>query len=491
MKKLISLTLLLTCLVSFSQERIGDFKNDLKGSSSLIKEVIPIVNSINSDVAIFIADAKNLYGYKLNKEFKVSEKITSEEKRRKYKTLLGYSIPNEDNYKIILTNKNEKKFLIVDFSFSNKNSIVKEFEFENPKERLVQAISHNNKFYLISVVPFNNYDDDYGRRKTENQIYFGDDFLNFYSIDKQNNLSKKVVDLSKFRFEDKTFHRVKARTLLLPQFEGKIPKMDTRTPTPIDITAKTSKLYAKKNNVVFSFDENIKLTQILEINLNDFTAKKETFKKNLVKTKRSNSFIHNDKILIASANKEELLLEVFDIKSKNVLKSFNIYENEEITFKNSPIIQRGGVYAGYRELKTAKQFLRKITTDKFGISLAKIDDNYELSIGGFTPQKNGGMMMPGFGGIPIGAIGGASLFFNPTMFAYGASAGTKSTQIDCLLDTNFNHIEGELPDSIFDKIDDFLDKQDNGNITEVFKIKDNTILGRYDKSSKMYYFYKF
>jgi len=44
-RNLFILLLFLTLTFSFSQERIGSFKNDLKISSSFIKEIIPIANS--------------------------------------------------------------------------------------------------------------------------------------------------------------------------------------------------------------------------------------------------------------------------------------------------------------------------------------------------------------------------------------------------------------------------------------------------------------
>lgn len=251
-------------------------------------------------------------------------------------------------------------------------------------------------------------------------------------------------------------------------------------------------MYGFLDKIIFSFDKNNDLTQVLVIRLDDYATKKETYEKHLTKAKRSNSFLLNDTIFIASANKKELLFEIVDTQSKNILKELNIYEDKEIEFKNSPIVQRGGAYASYRELKTAKQFLRKITTDKFGISVLKTEDKYEFSIGGYSPQASGGgMMMPGFGGIPVGAIGGATMFFNPTMFAYSSMNGTKSTQIDCLFDLNFENIEGEIPKNSFDKINDFIDNSDSNDITEVFKIDSATVLGTYSKSKRMYYFYKF
>ena len=157
MKKIIFLITIFYSVSTLPQEKIGRFKNDLKETLSTVKEVIPIVNAKNNDIAVFIADAKNVYGYKLNEKFDVISKITSEEKRRKYKTLLGYAIPNEDNYKIVLTNKNENKYLIVDFHFSQKDATIKEFVLEDTNEKIVQTLSVNNKFYLITAKPFNAY----------------------------------------------------------------------------------------------------------------------------------------------------------------------------------------------------------------------------------------------------------------------------------------------------------------------------------------------
>lgn len=508
-RNLFILLLFLTLTFSFSQERIGSFKNDLKISSSFIKEIIPIANSKNNDVAVFIADAKNVYGYKLNDTFEVSSKITSEEKRRKYKTLLGYSIPDDDNYKIFLTNKAKKKFLIVDFYFTKNKTITKEFTLDDSAEEIIQTISLDNKFYLITTKLFEN--QNFNRSISLNTS-FSDDIINIYTFDEKNNLIKKEIDLAKHHFTTKKGRRIRVRSLLLSTTFGNntISKIDTDIYNTIEITAKTSKLYIKNKNLIFSFDEDKDLTQVLKINLNDYTVTKDTYPKKLSKAKASNSFILDDNIFIASGNKEELYIEVLDRTSKKKLKTFSIYEDKEITIKNSPIIQRGGAYANYRELKTTKQFLRKITADKFGLSVLKVKDTYELSIGGYSQQaRGGGMMMGGFGGIPIGGIGGASLFFNPTMFAYNASSGTKSTQIDCLFDLNFEHLEGEISENTFDKIDDFLDrnntfsqkniqnknkgnfKEDDNDITEVFKQNNQTVLGSYDKNSKTYYFYKF
>ncbi|WBX76418.1 hypothetical protein PG911_17600 [Tenacibaculum ovolyticum] len=87
MKKIYSS--LVICLIFsavFSQEKIASFKNHLKINSTDIKDVIPIVNSENNEIAIFIADAKNVYGYKLNDKFKVNGEVSSITKKENTKS---------------------------------------------------------------------------------------------------------------------------------------------------------------------------------------------------------------------------------------------------------------------------------------------------------------------------------------------------------------------------------------------------------------------
>ena len=100
-------TILFICFLqnTSSQETLLTFNNHLKTSSSYIKDVIPIVNEETGEMAFFVADAKNVYGYKIDADFKIKEKITSKEKSRKYKVLIGSSVSNNDSYRVFLTKK--------------------------------------------------------------------------------------------------------------------------------------------------------------------------------------------------------------------------------------------------------------------------------------------------------------------------------------------------------------------------------------------------
>lgn len=507
----------------FGQQRIGSFKNDLKENVSSERETISIVNSKNNDVAIFITDAKNVYGYKLDKKLEVVSKLISEEKRRKYNILLGYAITDTNSYKLVLANKYKRKFIIIDFSFLDKKTKVKEFALDDLKEKVVQSISIGNEFYLITTKTFE-YVNSAGNRIPESKIDFNKDIVYFNKLEADNSFTKKEVNLSNYTFLDKLNRRIMGRSLIYAKYSNNdIPKIDESVNTPIDITAELTKMYVYENKILFSFDENRNKTQVLEINLPDLSHSFTSFKKTFTKSKKSNSFIYQGNVFIASTTRKELHLELVDFKTKEVIKKFDIYENQDIDFKNGPITQKGGVYTSGKELKTAKQFLRKATADKFGLTVLKNNDIYELSIGGNSPlpRPAGFGGMGGFGGIPIGGFGGVSVFFNPAMFAYGSAGGTKSVQIDCLLDIDFNPKKGDIPETTFDKIKIFKKRMkssfssatgssknapvhkknitkekvvyedDKNDIIEIFKRGKEIILGSYDKTSKTYHFYTF
>ncbi|HHC80062.1 MAG TPA: hypothetical protein ENK46_09285, partial [Flavobacteriia bacterium] len=108
-KKIILLFLLLSSIFTFSQEKIAAFKNYLKTSGSDLKDVIPIVNQENGDISLFLMDAKNVYGYLLKSAFEISKQMTSEDKSRKYKIIIGSSVSG-NNYRIFLTTKKHDEF---------------------------------------------------------------------------------------------------------------------------------------------------------------------------------------------------------------------------------------------------------------------------------------------------------------------------------------------------------------------------------------------
>lgn len=477
LKKLLPILFIGLSLSATSQYRLTEFENSLKTSSSDIKDVIPVVDEIKDEIGLFIADAKNIYAYKLDKDFNVIEKLASPSKKRKYKVLLGSSISENGDYRIFASNKDQNQFVTVNFSFKNQTSDIKEFKIKQ-FEDFIQTISYKNKFYMIT-----------GSRSKKS--------LSVYTFDDNGEVKRNRINHNSLFYVDKSGKKVVKVTDLLIDYND-LKKFEENTPNAIEAVSDSRKMYLRGNEAVFTFDINKEKTQVLVLNLDSLTVKDKTFKKPLLdiksNRKKTNSFIHEDKIYTIAANKELFSMEVLDYNTGDFIKNYTFKKEDKIAFKNTPIIQEGGMYNGYRELEKTKRFLRKITSQKIGVSVIKNNGDYQFTIGGYVTQRTGGgMMMPmGFGGIPIGAIGGSvTVFVNPTALAYNSFTSTKSTRIECLFDADLNHIKDKkVSDNAFDKIKN-ASKSNNKAASTVFRYKDFFIKGDYDTWTKKYVLRKF
>lgn len=483
-RKIVCVLFLGIVSLTFAQEKIAEFKNTLKTSTSNVKTVFPIVDQETGETAIFLSDAKNVYGYKLNHSFKLIEKLKSEEKRRKYKVLIGSSISDNGDYNVYLTNKNHTKYAILTFSFKNKKSTIKEFTLRSSNEKFIQTASINNRFYLITA-----------SKKLG--------FLYVYSFNENGVPLRKKIDINALSFIDKLGTLVKVTNLLIKNntftSEESITKFEENTPVSIDSASEYTKMYMKGNSLLFTFDTHKVFTQILTLNLTTFEVGTKVFKKpldtNMSVTKKTNSFIHDKHIFLVASTRDIFSMQIVNYETNNTLKEYTVKKKAPITFKNSPIIQtKSSMYGkGIRRLEKTKQFLRKITTGKIGVSVIKQDSIYAVSIGGYVEQNfgNGGMMLPrGFGNIPLMAMGNISFSFNPVFYAYNSFKNTKSTKIECVFDENFNHLENEkTPQNAFKRMQRV--KTEYGTGETIFKYRDYYIRGYYHPSKRMYILYKF
>ncbi|PQJ75592.1 hypothetical protein [Polaribacter gangjinensis] len=456
--------LLVSSNLLISQQRLVSFINDLKTTTSNLKDAIPIVNEKTGEIGYFIVDAKNVYGYKLNSEFQVIDKMVSEEKSREYKTLIGSSVSESNSYRVFLTNKNKNKFSSINFSFENKISSSSDFIISS-EENFIQTIDRNNQFYLITGSKLN-YD-----------IYI-------YTFDENGVPKKNLIEIN--------IIDNKKNLSIIPILinSGSIKKIEDNTPISIELASEKVKMYSRENLIVFTTDNNNKFTQVFEIDLNTFQSSFNRFNKPIFEgnSTKTNSFLNGDVISTLAVNKENLSIDFLNYKTGELIKNLTVNADETIIFKNTPIIQEGGSFEDYRELEKTKQFLRKISSSNAGISFRKFYDKFHVVIGGYVIQRtNGAMMMP-FGGIPIAGIGNVTVFFNPTQLAFNSASNNKATRIECLFDQEFNHFEGIIGKNAFDKMQDYSIKNPGET---VFKYKNYFINVDYHLFSNEVIFRKF
>ncbi|WP_445748456.1 hypothetical protein [Polaribacter sp.] len=451
-----------------SQQRLVSFINDLKTTSSNLKDAIPIVNEKTGEIAYFIVDAKNIYGYKLNSDFKIVDKMASEEKSREFKEIIGSSSLETGSYRVFLTNKNHDKFSSVHFSFENKQSSSNDFLLSS-QEYFIQTVDWDNQFYLITGSKLNNK-------------------LFIYSFDLDGNPKRNYIDTDNLKFIDNNEKEIKLLTVLIEV--DLIKKFIDNTPISIELASEKVKMYSRENLIFFSIDTYSNYTQVLEIDLSTFKASFKRFKKPIIQgsSAKTNSFLNGDIIGTLAVNKENLSIDFLNYKTGELIKNLTVNADETINFKNTPIIQEGGSFEDYRELEKTKQFLRKISSSNAGISFRKFYDKFHVVIGGYVIQRtNGAMMMP-FGGIPIAGFGNVTVFFNPTQLAFNSASNNKATRIECLFDQEFNHVEGIIGKNAFDKMQDYSIKNPGET---VFKYKNYFINVDYQLFSKEVIFRKF
>ncbi len=287
------------------------------------------------------------------------------------------------------------------------------------------------------------------------------------------------------------------------------------SPTSIQTAVRINKLYINKEDVTITLDKNRFYTQILTLNLNTglyrFTKiKKPLFSISKMK-KRANSFIVDNFIFITSASKDSLIVNIHNIKSRNLIKKISSEGNKSIPFKNTAIIQEGGTFNENRELEKTKKFLRKISNSNIAIVALKKSNGYEITIGSKKESSNPIVVLATVAAVYVGFNTGA-LFnnfmsdnFNFSSYSNDFSLNTKTIHIKSLFDHNFNHLKGKIKKNNYDKIFNFLKLKEKkeidgiySNNTEepkkainIFNLKNATVLGFYSSKLKKYYFYKF
>ena len=463
--------LILISIVVHGQERLLRFENTLKTSTSNITGVVPIVNEKNNDIGFFVLDTKHIYGYKISSNFEVLDKIKFKNKRRAYKIIVGTSITDNNSYRVFLSNKSNAKFGFIDFSFNTGESTIKEFTIDKD-ERFLQTVSQNNKFYLLT-------------RHKDDSILF------VYTFDSGSNMIKNTIDLNKINFADRQGNPTTLSYLLV--FDKDIPKIKSNTPNSIDITSSKIKLFQNESTVFLTIDKNLKFTQVIEINLNSLEANGKFFKKpTLTKAiERSNSFFSDGHLFTISASNKDFKIEIINYDSLKKVEELYANKESDIAFKNSPIIQENGFYTDYRELNKTQKFLRRLSTEEIGISVRRHNDTYKMIIGSIEELNYSGMMsMSGFGAMQIASVGNFSLWFNPTFMAYNSFSKTKATRIESILDINFQHRKGEIPNNVFDTIKKYQQGQKNAGYT-IFDYKDFIIATDYNTDTNNFRFLKY
>lgn len=491
MKKTLFLHLFyLIAITSFSQEKIFDLSGAFSKKKYASKNSYAFANQNNKDLVLLTEEGKITTLLLLDPQYQEKTKLLTQSIASKYDQLIGYNI-QDNTYNIFYSNKKNTKFAVLQSDFSNRTITEKILDFKLKKERYIETVTHNNQLYLFSIT----------KRSSD---------FNIYTFDKDFSVSKHTISLKDLEYKSfvNSTYLLKAYDLITTADGISIIKIEPNNPNIIESTSKKVKLYPDKEGVILSFDNSDKETKLCYINLDRYTLDYKVYPKPAATEegfKKSNSYIYDNKLFQIASSNQKMKFTVLDLETQKIIKEYKVSKKDSITFKNSPIIQEGGgvlptfTKNRVREMEKTSKYLRKISSTQLGISVHMVDNEYTIILGGTQEINSGGapMMMPGFGGGfgaggTVGNLGAVTVNYNPTFYSYGNYFTTKSTYITCLFDQNFEHVQGDIPVNVFDKVKDFEDNLvKKPKAVNIFLYNKKIHFGFYDTVDNLYKLYKF
>ncbi|MCC9072540.1 hypothetical protein LNQ49_13195 [Flavobacterium sp. F-65] len=474
-QKLLSTFLLLASINSFSQEIISSTSIDLKKN----RDVFQTINDDKKEVTLFVSDKVKVKAIRLNEKMQLIDSISTERPNTKiFSNMIGYNMNNE-NTRLFWSSNDYKDIFTQLYDFKNQKVTTQQHTLVLKDEKILQKFSGNEKFYILSVI-----------KKSNN--------FKLHIFDKEGNHKEQIIDLNGFHFYNKNYLKTNLYGVLeetqLP-FEGpfSLQNINVKNPTSLTDAANKRKCYFDDKQIIMTFDFNVDYTQVISIDLNNYSATEKMVKKPTIPDNRlylnSNSFYFKNKLYQIKSSSELFYFTIKDLDD-NLIKEYTANATDPIDFKNSEIYQEGGdFFGGKRTLENSSQFIRKINNLNSAVSCYHIGQNTLITFGGVSAAQQGGgqAVMNQFG--LIGALIG-TVAFNPTMESFNSYSNRKVVKIESLFDSEGNHIKGDLQPLAFDKIRTFFDKNTDVSSQTLFKT-DSYYLGYYDNKTKEYIIRKF
>jgi hypothetical protein len=217
------------------------------------------------------------------------------------------------------------------------------------------------------------------------------------------------------------------------------------------VAVEKNKLYLQGDTLQLVMNDQLNATRITSFDLLNKSISNRAIQ-HQAHASADNSFLFENKLYYVGASADSLYIQIVDVNSGAVKRSFVAFAEDTITFKNTPIMQEGGFYAygGTREIGKTKQLLRKMDNGDPVIG-ATINSNnqLELVVGSFMKMR----MAMATGGVAFRPTSSSSVVMMPPGMFY-SNWWDKSVRFKILLDARtLEHIGGVPGNSINERID--------------------------------------
>lgn len=466
---LLSITALLSAICSFSQTNIFELKYDLEKASILTS---PFHYSKYSYTVI--KEKNKIHRFILNREdstanYKAEDSKNSPLYYSKSIKLIGSLTTENESLNALFDTKDEIVFF--EKADLSKNTYTKDGEIKFPKEQFIGITQQGNTFIIVGH-----------ERKSKS--------LKFYYKKEGQPVRLKEIDFS--------FIEPKNGSHSIHIFLDDASIIDVNTIFDPALLTKEIKLYFTENKIIATCNQQYAFTQLAEIDttlgkakVKKFNFEPRFFYTDIPDAPKSNAFFANGYLFTGAAYAKNLVISVIDPVSEAILKRYEADREDDIPFKNTPILQEGGISifsAAKKKELTSRQFVRKINEAELFIS-AKDEgaEEIELMIGSYREIASSGgspgMFMPM--GVP--GMGGATVSFYVSFTPGFSTSWSKTTYMKSLLHRNtFNHISRPLPEPIQEKRELYEKELSDENIRCEFRTHDKEYLFLYDYDTKKF-----
>ncbi len=472
--KFISSLILLFSAAIYGQELIGSISLNLKAQT----DVYQVIEEDKNQISLFFSDKQNESIIRLNEKFALKDSLVSKRPSSQFDANIGYSISGEKYYSYWL---DFKKGTVAQqcFDFSTKKVVPTYFELNFEQEKTFKKLTLGHLFYLFTI-------------SKESSM------VNCYVFD-NGKMEKKTIDLTRLAFLDSKSRKTDFWTLLKwsSQVEDGFTVQDIlhETPPSLVFGANKRKSYLIGHELVFTFDNSTNFTQLLRINLNDFSASQKLISQPYIDTTKfenptSNSFLYQNTLIQLKSNPEQVQISMKDIDG-NEFKNYTLYLDQEFPFKNSTIIEENGSVKKRAVVEKPNQLIRKIANLNPSLSCYVENNELHLTVGAVSEVKNNDSFVSG--GL-IGGLAGSLAFGLASQFSIQNINSYHRRYViytNCLFDSAFNYLKIEQGEQPFDRLRNFIEEHSMLSDQTVFNYKSDLYIGAYQLSKKKYSFYKF
>jgi hypothetical protein len=464
-KKILPTLLILFSLPSaFSQSLLSEQGLDLKKSRDF-HEIMVAPEAKNHGAVVFASDKNTVTALRYTRVLYYKDSLATERPDAgEYDFMAGYSYNNSGEPSAYWASEDFKNIQELHFNFETKT--VNDYNFVMPftNEVIVSTFSANNFFYILSLPK-------------------GDTKLKLYAFYEGRYLIRSL-DFSKFTFKDADNHPTTFSKLLA---DYPIQKIESQSYNPLPATAGKIKMYVSADAIQLTFDQNAAYTQVFTISTSTYTVTERIVPQIIVEDGSSNSFLHSQKLYQVSVNDEQLNLTATDLSSGKAIKTYKAGRDENISFKNSPLLEQMGNRRS-TEFKNTKRFLRRLSSADPSISVYQTPNDLMVVTGAVRNVTPTGDVILGvmLTGATIATGVGSGDFSG--MFP----GNTETSYFESLFDDNFNHKPLPQQRLAADYIGQYIGMNEKSiSLETVFRYDYYYVLGYYDAKAKKYVMVRF